>query len=51
MNPFLSLIYIYSNEPEANDIPQEWELLTEEKDLLESFFLMHLSVGLLIYRG
>lgn len=45
------LIYAYSNVPEPDKMHQEWVLFTEEKDLLESFPLMHLSVGLLIYKG
>lgn len=50
MHPYLKLIYAYSNVPEPDKMHQEWVLFTEEKDLLESFSLMHLSVGLLIYK-
>lgn len=40
MYPYLNLIYTYSNVPEIDEMHQEWELFTEEKDfLLESFSL------------
>lgn len=50
MYPYLNLIYMYLDVPEIDEMHQERGLFTEENDLLASFSLMHLSVGLLTYR-